>query len=92
MTEEKKQRARKVRLYSLSTCPICSRIKRFLRDNKIDCEVIDVDTLNSGEQWVKSKELKQYNPRATYPTLVIEEVMTDFDEHILKEALGTDDA
>jgi glutaredoxin len=92
MAGETKQRDRKVRLYSLSTCPICSRIKRFLRDNNIDCEVIDVDTLDSGEQWVKSKELKQYNPKATYPTLVIEEVMTNFDEQALKEALGTDDS
>lgn len=88
MAGETKQRARKVRLYALSTCPICGRVKRFLRDNSIDCEIIDVDTLESGEQWVKSKELKQYNPKATYPTLVIEEVVTDFDEQALKEALG----
>jgi glutaredoxin len=92
MADNGKQRARKIRLYSLSTCPRCERIKRFLKGNNIDCEVIDVDTLDSGEQWVKSKELRQYNPQATYPTLIIEEVITDFDEQALKEALGTDDS
>ncbi len=88
MSDTQKATGTKVRLYSLSTCPICSRVKRFLRDNGVECEIIDVDTLDSGEQWVKSKELKSYNPKATYPTLVIERVMTEFDEREAKEALG----
>lgn len=88
MPGEKEARNRKVRLYSLSTCPVCSRVKRFLKSNNIDCDIIDVDTLESGEQWLKSKELKQYNPKATYPTLVVEEVITHFDEEAMKEALG----
>lgn len=78
----------KVRLYSLSTCPRCSRLKRFLKGHGVECEVIDVDLLDSGEQWVKSKELRSYNPRATYPTLVIERVITELDEEKIKEALG----
>jgi glutaredoxin len=92
MADERKKRDRKVRLYSLSTCPTCSRVKRFLKSNSVECDIIDVDTLASGEQWLKSKELKQYNPKATYPTLIIEEVITEFDEQALKEALGTDDS
>lgn len=88
MPGEKEARNRKVRLYSLSTCPVCSRVKRFLKNNNIDCDIIEVDTLESGEQWLKSKELKQYNPKATYPTLVVEEVITRFDEEAMKEALG----
>lgn len=79
---------RKVRLYSLSTCPICSCMKKFLKGHGVECEIIDVDTLESGEQWVKSKELRSYNPKATYPTLVIEQVITGFEEQELKEALG----
>jgi glutaredoxin len=90
MAEETKKRDRKVRLYSLSTCPICKRVKRFLESNDIESEIVDVDILDSGEQWVKGKELRHYNPNGTYPTLVIEEVVTGFDEETLKEALGTD--
>jgi glutaredoxin-like protein NrdH len=90
MAEGERKRDRKIRLYSLSTCPTCKRVKRFLQSNNIECEIIDVDTLDSGEQWLKSKELRQYNPKATYPTLIVEEVITDFDEQALKAALGTD--
>jgi len=88
MAESMEARGAKVRLYSLSTCPNCARVKRFLKANNVDCEVIDVDTLDSGEQWVRSKELKQYNPEATYPTLVVERVITEFDEEKMREALG----
>lgn len=88
MPGEKEAPGRKVRLYSLSTCPVCSQVKRFLRNNGVDFDVVDVDTLDSGEQWLRSKELRQYNPRATYPTLVVEEVITDFDEEAMKGALG----
>jgi hypothetical protein len=32
--------------------------------------------------------LKKYNPAATYPTLVVEEVILGLDETAIKEALG----
>ena len=84
MEEQKK----KVRLYSLSTCPTCKGVKKFLDDHNIKYELIEVDLLDSGEQWVTSKEVKRYNPAVTYPTLVIEEVILGLDEEALKEALG----
>jgi len=83
MTEQKK----KVRLYSLSTCPTCKKVKRFLDSRDIKYEFIEVDLLDSGEQWVTSKEVRRYNPAVTYPTLVIEEVITEFDENAIKESL-----
>lgn len=79
-------RRRRVRLYALSTCPICKRLRRFLEEHNVDYEDIEVDLLDSGEQWAASKELKRYNPEATYPTVVIEEVA--LDEEGLKEVLG----
>lgn len=79
-------RSRRVRLYALSTCPTCKRLKRFLDEHGVAYEDIEVDLLGSGEQWLASKELKKYNPGATYPTVVIEEVA--LDEEGLKEALG----
>lgn len=79
---------KKVRLYALSTCPACKRARQFLDKNKISYEIIEVDLLDSGEQWLKSKELKQYNPSGSYPTLIVEEVIKGFDEEGLKQALG----
>ncbi len=81
-------RKKRVRLYSLSTCAVCKKTKQFLDDHKIDYEYIVVDTLDSGEQWLMSKELKKYNPAGSYPTVVVEEVVAGFDEPLLKQTLG----
>lgn len=86
MTE---QRHKKARLYALSTCPVCKRMKRFLEEQDVEFESIDVDTLESGEQWVISKEVRKYNPESTYPTLVVEEVITEYDEERIRKALDT---
>lgn len=77
-----------VKLYGLSTCPSCGRVRKFLDDNGIKHEEILVDLLEGGEQWLMTKELKKYNPEATYPTIVIEEVIVSFDEAAVKKALG----
>jgi len=79
---------KKARVYSLSTCAVCKQVKQFLDDHKIDYEYILVDMLDSGEQWLASKELKKYNPSGSYPTVVIEEVIKGFDEPLLKQTLG----
>ena len=78
---------KKVRLYSLTTCPTCKRMKKILDDNTIHYELIEVDLLDSGEQWVTSKEIKRYNAAVTYPTLIIEEVILEPDEEAIKKAL-----
>ncbi|MEW6066899.1 MAG: glutaredoxin family protein [Nitrospirota bacterium] len=83
MAEQKKR----VRLYGLSTCPACKKVKNFLDEQNIKYELIEVDLLDSGEQWLTTKELKKYNPAATFPTLIIEEVFTEFDEEAIKKAL-----
>ena len=84
MEEQKK----KVKLYSLSTCPTCKVVQKFLDENHVQYELIEVDLLDSGEQWVTSKELKKYNPAATYPTLIVEEIILGLDEEGIKKALG----
>jgi glutaredoxin-like protein NrdH len=84
MGEQKKR----VRLYSLSTCPTCKGVQKILDEHNIKYELIEIDLLDSGEQWVRSKELKKCNPAATYPTLVVEEVILGLDEGAIKKTLG----
>ncbi len=81
-------RDKKIRIYSLSTCAACNKVKKFLDEHKISYETIVVDQLDSGEQWLASKELKKYNPSGSYPTVIIEEVVNGFDEPKLKQVLG----
>jgi glutaredoxin-like protein NrdH len=80
-------RKKRIRLYSLSTCPTCKKVKTFLDNEKISYELVEVDLLDSGEQWVLSKEIKKYNPQGTYPTLIVEEVITGYDEESIRKAL-----
>ncbi|MGO9612969.1 MAG: glutaredoxin family protein [Dissulfurispiraceae bacterium] len=79
---------KKVKLYTLSTCAVCHKVERFFEEHGIAYERFVVDELDSGEQWLVSKELKRHNPQATYPTVVVEEVIKGFDEERLKEALA----
>jgi glutaredoxin-like protein NrdH len=78
---------RKITLFALSTCPVCKKVKTFLDEHNIPCEIIEVDTLDSGEQWLMTKELQKYNPQATYPTLVICDVIKGYDPDLLKKKL-----
>ncbi|MCX7988773.1 MAG: glutaredoxin family protein [Thermodesulfovibrio sp.] len=78
---------RKVKLYSLSTCPVCKKVKEFLSDNNVEYETIEVDILDGGEQWVALKELKKINPQETFPTVVVEKAIVGFDEENLKKVL-----
>lgn len=79
--------ARKVRLYSLSTCPACKKVRHYLDEQKISYEQIEVDLLDGGEQWLASKEVKRYNPSGSYPTLIVEEVVVGADESRIRKAL-----
>lgn len=62
-----------VTLFSLSTCGHCKRTKAFLEEKGIAYDYIDVDLL-SGDLLTEVYDLvKTYNPRGSFPTLVIGE-------------------
>lgn len=79
---------KRVTLYSLSTCPVCKKVKRYLDDNGISHTLVEVDTLDGSEQWAATKELTRHNPRASYPTVVIEDSVVGYDIDALKKLLG----
>jgi glutaredoxin-like protein NrdH len=78
---------KKVRLYTLSTCPVCKKVKHFLDESGISYALIVVDTLDGSEQWAATKELARHNPQASYPTVVIEDVVVGYDLDALKAKL-----
>jgi glutaredoxin-like protein NrdH len=82
---------KKVVLYALSTCGWCRRTKKLLDDNAIVYEVHDVDTLVGEERRRINAEASRWNPRASFPTIVIDDgatVIVGFDEARIREALG----
>ena len=81
--------SKRVRLYALSTCGWCKRAKRFFDENKIEAEVTDVDQLEGEAKEEARAEVAKYNPRRSYPTVIVDEdVVVGYDEERLKELLG----
>jgi glutaredoxin len=78
-----------IRLYALSTCVWCKKTKEFLNKLGVAYTYIDVDLLPQKEQDIIDIEVKKWNPRGTYPTIVIDnkKSVTGFREDEIKEAL-----
>ena len=81
---------KKVKLFALSTCGWCKKVKRFLDSHDVDYACEDVDLLTGDEKTLCVKELQRWNPRRNYPTIVIDDdiVIVGFHENRLREALG----
>lgn len=78
-----------VMLYTLSTCIHCKNTKEFLKGCGVEYKCIDVDTLTGEERQKVIEEVKSYNPKCSFPTIVIgDKVIVGFREDELKEALN----
>lgn len=78
----------KVKLYSLSTCSHCKSTKKLLTDRSIPFDQVDVDLLKGAERKAMIAEVKKYNPKCSFPTVIIgETVIVGYKEKDIKEAL-----
>ena len=78
-----------VKIFSLSTCSHCRATKKFLGKCTIKYEFIDVDQLKGDERRAIIEDVKKFNPRCSFPTIIIgEKVIVGFKEKEIKEALG----
>lgn len=81
--------AAKIKIYTLSTCSHCKATKKFLNDNKVVFDFIDVDLLQGDDRQKMLEEVMQYNPDRSFPTILIgDKVIIGFKENAIKEALG----
>lgn len=79
----------KVKVYALSTCPYCRRTKQFLKDNGVECDIVDVDLLEGKEQDDVLEEIERMTGRQSFPVVLIgHEVIVGHDEEKLTKALG----
>ncbi len=78
-----------VTMYSLSTCSHCRSTKKFLGECGVKYEFTDVDLLEGDERRAILEDVKKFNPRCSFPTIVIgEKVIVGYKEEEIKEALG----
>jgi len=76
-------------LYTLSTCVHCSAAKRFLKENDIKYDYVDVDKLDGNEKDEVLSEMMKVSGSMRFPTIIIgKKVVVGFYEDKLKEALG----
>jgi len=77
------------KLYTLSTCVHCSAAKRFLKENDIEYDYVDVDKLDGSEREDALSQMMEESGSMRFPTIIIgKKVIVGFYEEKLKEALG----
>ena len=81
--------AAKVKMYTLSTCSHCKATKKFMQDNGIPFDCVDVDLLQGADRENILKEVEKYNPQRSFPTIIIgDNIIIGFRESDIREALG----
>ena len=77
-------------LYALSTCGWCKKTKNFLDENNVEYEYVYVDLLDKEEKDRVLEEVKKWNPRSSFPTVVVNdsESVAGFKQDRLREVLG----
>lgn len=76
-------------LYALSTCPWCKKTKKLLDDLGVEYEYSDVDLLTGSEKDEAINVIKKWNPRSSFPTLVVNDSLciVGFEEDKIRKAL-----
>jgi glutaredoxin-like protein NrdH len=78
-----------VKVFSLSTCSHCRAVKKLLGKCGVKYEFTDVDQLDGEERKAILEDVRKFNPRCSFPTIVIgETVIVGFKEDEVRSALG----
>ena len=79
----------KVFVYALSTCAWCKQTKKFLKENEIEPEYVDVDLCDEEDQEKVRKDFMSKVGRLSYPAIIIDSkiLINGFHVDKIKEAL-----
>jgi glutaredoxin len=79
----------KVLMYAISTCAWCKMTKRFLKDNNIEYEYVDVDLCEDDDKDKIKQNILDRGGSLSYPTIIIDNktLITGFRKDKLTEAL-----
>lgn len=78
-----------VKIFSLSTCSHCRAVKKLLGKCGVKYEFTDVDQLDGEERKAILEDVRKFNPRCSFPTIVIgETVIVGYKEDEVRSALG----
>lgn len=60
-----------LKLFALSTCSHCKAVKTLLAELAVQYELIEVDLLEGVSRTEALEQVRQFNPRCTFPTVII---------------------
>jgi glutaredoxin-like protein NrdH len=80
----------KIMLFALSTCVWCKKTKKLLDQEGVTYLFADLDRLEGEEKDEAVGELKRWNPKLSFPTLVIndKDCIVGYKEEKIKKAIG----
>lgn len=79
-----------VKLFAISTCGWCKKVKELLREEDIEFEYVNIDEVEGEESKEVRQDLKRFNSSLSCPTLVIDngrEVIIGFQEDKIRGEL-----
>jgi glutaredoxin-like protein NrdH len=84
-----KNKTHKVLMYAISTCAWCKMTKKFLKDNDIEYDYVDVDLTSDEDHEKIRKDITSRGAEPSFPTLIVDDktVITGFRKDQIKEAL-----
>ena len=79
----------KIFLYALSTCVWCRKTKKLLDSMGVEYSYIYMDKLDGEKRDKRMEELRKWNPRGSFPTLIFndEKCIVGFKEVEIKKEL-----
>ncbi len=76
-----------IKLYALSTCIWCKKARALLDELKVDYSYVYVDLLEKEDNDLTKTEIRKFNPRCSFPTIVVnnDSCIAGFDEQKIRE-------
>ncbi len=80
-----------VKVYALSTCPWCKKVKRYLEDHNVEFDCVDVDLAVGEEQKTALEEVEKLTGRRSFPVTIIgDTVIQGYKEDEIEKALKSE--
>jgi glutaredoxin len=79
----------KVRIFTLSTCGWCKKLKSLLQALDVEYEYVDVDQASGEEREMIREKIREINPKISFPTMIVDDdvVIVGFQEDKVREVL-----
>jgi glutaredoxin len=80
----------KVLMYAISTCAWCKMTKKYLKDNKVEYEYVDVDLCSDKDREAIRKDIVKRGGQPNYPIIIVDDkvMINGFRKDRINEALN----